>query len=51
VRFLAQPAPPREALERAVIGALRSAIRDHGPITAESVGSAAKRIIGNLANV
>lgn len=43
--------PTREALERAVIGALRSAIKDHGPITPDKITSAAKRVLGNLANV
>jgi hypothetical protein len=33
------------------VGALRSAIEAHGPITAEHIGSAAKRILGNLKNV
>lgn len=42
--------PTREAIERAVIGALRSAINDHGPISADKITSAAKRIIGNLRN-
>jgi hypothetical protein len=37
-------------VERAVVGALRAAIRDHGPITPEHIGSAAKRIVGNLKN-
>lgn len=40
----------REALERAVLGALRSAINDHGPITADKLTSATKRVIGGLAN-
>ena len=31
-----------------VVGALRSAIDAHGPITAEHIGSAAKRIVGQL---
>lgn len=39
-----------ESLERAVTGALRGAIRDHGPITGDLVTSAAKRVIGNLKN-
>lgn len=42
--------PSREALERAVLGALKSAINDHGPITAEKLTSATKRVLGNLAN-
>jgi hypothetical protein len=37
-------------LERAIAGALRAAIHDHGPITAEWIGSAVKRIVGNLRN-
>lgn len=41
----------RPDIERAISGALRSAIRAHGPITPEHIGSAAKRIAGNLANV
>jgi len=40
----------RRRLERAVAGALRSAIHDHGPITPESIGSAVKRIVGQLRN-
>ena len=39
-----------ESLERAIIGALRAAIKDHGPITPEHIGSAAKRILGQLGN-
>ncbi len=35
-------------LERAIVGALRAAIRDHGPITADTIGRAAKRILGSL---
>lgn len=38
------------SLERAVAGALRAAIKDHGPITAANIGSAVKRIVGNLRN-
>jgi hypothetical protein len=41
----------RPGIERAVVGALRAAIRDHGPITPEHIGSAAKRVVGNLKNV
>ena len=41
----------RDALERAVAGALRCAIHDHGPITMEWIGSAAKRVVGNLRSV
>jgi transcriptional regulator with XRE-family HTH domain len=45
-----RPRPDLESLERVVIGALRSAIHDHGPITPEWIGSAAKRILGQLVN-
>jgi len=38
------------AAERAIVGALRAAIHDHGPITPEQIGSAAKRVAGNLRN-
>jgi hypothetical protein len=38
-------------LERAIAGALRAAIHDHGSITPEHVGSAVKRIVGNLRNL
>jgi hypothetical protein len=41
---------PARTLERSVAGALRSAIKDHGPITAENVPSAVERILGNLKN-
>ena len=41
----------RDVVERAVSGALRSAIHDHGPVTAEWIGSAGKRVVGNLINV
>jgi len=40
----------RGALERAVAGALRSTIHDHGSITPEAIGSAVKRVVGNLRN-
>ena len=36
------------AIERAITGGLRAAIHDHGPITADRIGSAVKRIVGNL---
>lgn len=42
--------PEDDSLERAIAGALRAAIRDHGPITPETIGSAVKRIVGNLRN-
>ncbi len=38
------------SLERAIVGALRAAIHDHGPITPALVTSAAKRVLGNLQN-
>lgn len=38
------------SIERAIAGALRAAINDHGPIDLAGVGSAVKRIVGNLAN-
>ena len=38
------------ALERAVTGAIRSAIHDHGPINVTQIGSAVKRVVGNLRN-
>lgn len=39
-----------DPLERAIVGGLRSAVRDHGAITPEWIGSAAKRVLGNIAN-
>jgi hypothetical protein len=41
----------RAVRERAVAGALRATINDHGPITPDRIGSAVKRVLGNLANV
>lgn len=38
----------RAALERQVIGALRSCIDVHGPITPNELGSAARRVVGQL---
>jgi len=38
----------RDRLERAVAGGLRSAIHDHGPITADWIGSTVKRVVGAL---
>lgn len=35
-------------LTRIVAGALRSAMNDHGPIGEEQMGSAAKRVAGQL---
>ena len=40
----------QESLERAIVGALRATIRDHGPITPDKIGSAVKRILGQLGN-
>lgn len=40
----------RSGLERAIAGALRATIHDHGPITTDKIGSAVKRVVGNLAN-
>ena len=37
-------------LERAIGGALRATLHDHGPITAALITSAVKRIVGKLAN-
>lgn len=42
--------PDTESLERAILGALRSSIHAHGPITLENYTSAAKRILGQLPN-
>ncbi len=42
--------PDERATERAIAGALRATIHDHGPITPERIGSAAKRVAGNLRN-
>jgi hypothetical protein len=39
---------PNDGVERAIAGALRAAIHDHGPVTPEAIGSAVKRIMGNL---
>lgn len=43
-------AVPADDLERALAGALRSAIKAHGPIGPENIGSAVKRIVGQLRN-
>ena len=42
--------PQAEAVRRAVVVALRTAIEDGGPITADRIGSAARRILGSLAS-
>lgn len=46
------PPMPEEddSLERAIAGALRDTIRQHGPITLENMNSAIKRVAGNLRN-
>ena len=35
-------------LFRAIVGALKAAINNHGPVTPEFIGSAAKRIYGAI---
>ena len=45
------PADEHSRLMRAVVGALRSCIHDHGPIKADLITSAAKRVVGSLKNV
>lgn len=51
-RALARTSPVEVAsIEHAIAGALRAAIHDHGPITLERIGSAVKRVVGNLRNV
>jgi hypothetical protein len=42
---------PRRSLERTVAGALSETIWTHGPITHEWIGSAVKRVLGQLRNV
>jgi len=39
-----------DGVERAIAGALRATIQDHGPVTPNVIGSAVKRIMGNLRN-
>jgi hypothetical protein len=39
-----------QAIERAITGALRAAVHDHGPIEADKIGRAVKRVVGNLRN-
>ncbi len=48
---MTDPSGEAGRLERAIAGALRATIHDHGPITLALVTSAVKRIVGNLANV
>jgi hypothetical protein len=50
IGLMPQPPGGNPELERAIVGALRDQIRAHGPITPEWIGSAAKRILGQLAN-
>ena len=37
-----------DPIERKIMGALRSSIDAHGPITKELIGSATKRIVGTI---
>jgi len=39
------PMPQDQTLERAIVGAMRAAIHDHGPITPEHIGSAVRAAI------
>ncbi len=48
---MSDPSADASGLERAIAGALRGTIHDHGPITLALVTSAVKRIVGNLANM
>jgi hypothetical protein len=41
----------REELERVVTGALRSQVAAHGPITHQTIGSAADRVVAALSHV
>jgi hypothetical protein len=50
-RARAATSQDRDGVERAIVGALRDTIHAHGAITAEWIGSAVKRIVGNLRNV
>lgn len=38
----------RDPLERAILGALKNTVKIHGPIGPELIGSAAKRIVGEI---
>lgn len=38
----------KNKLHNAIVGGLRQAIDEHGPITKDRIGSAAKRIVGNI---
>ncbi len=40
-----------EHLEQAIKGALRETIKTHGPVTPELIGSATKRIVGDVVGV
>jgi hypothetical protein len=39
---------PRSSVERQIAGALRDAINQHGPLTAQTLGSATKRVYKTL---
>lgn len=41
----------RIAINKAVVGGLKQAIKAHGPITSALMGSAAKRIIGSIEKI
>jgi hypothetical protein len=45
------PVVDKAAVERAVTGALRSTINDHGAIGPPIIGSAVKRVLGALQNI
>lgn len=47
---MAKPHKCDQSTERAIAGALRAAIHAHGPITPDKIGSAVKRVVGNLRN-
>ena len=53
IRHLKKKAKPREFImtTKIISGALKNCIRDHGPITKDWIGSAAKRIYGNCQQV
>jgi hypothetical protein len=50
IGFMPQAPGGNPERERAIVGALRAAIHDHGHITLANVLSAARRVVGNLAN-
>lgn len=39
---------PEQQLNKIVCGALKNAINDHGPVQKDMIGSAAKRIVGEI---